>query len=287
MSHIRLIHPDRETLNFLQGQQDEFQREAVANVTSELATDRPTLVHTETREGTRTIRGSVTGLKRKRDSGASDAVQALANYADELESHVDEFQGDQSDANPGYTLEDDELNYSKNAVLESIEWSLTPGRIFDLEYEATVLIGKGTMEARNINRRKPTVDTGMDVMLRVDGNDLPGMRDYRMQRSIGVELKAIFNRSRDSAENNDIIMQEGEQQTIAYEGVHSGTLAERQAADAALDDIDSTKNSVTLSTRFPGYDLDVLVINYKSTLEQQRGGNSHRYRIEMIEGTRA
>jgi hypothetical protein len=280
MSHIKLTHPDRQTLDFLQGQQDSFEREAVANATSELATDRPTLVHTETREGTRTIRGTVTGLKRKRDSGASDAVQAIANYADELESHVDEFQGD-----PGYTLEDDQLDYSKQAILESIEWSLTPGRIYELDYEATVRLGRGTFESRPVTRRTPTVDTGQTPMLIVDGNDLPGMRDYRMSRSVGVNVNAVFDR--DSAENNDVVFEKGTEQTVVFEGVHSGTLTERQNADAALDALVATQNSVTLETRFPGYNIEILVTNYESTLEQQRGGNSHRYRIEMIEGTRA
>jgi hypothetical protein len=261
------------------GQNDQFQREGVANATSELATDRPTLVHTETRESTRTIRGTVTGLKRKRDSGASDAVQALANYAAELESHVDEFQGG------GYTLEDSQLDIQKRGVLESIEWSLTPGRVYELDYEATVRVGRGTFESRAITRRNPIIDTGQTPMLIVDGNDLPGMRDYRMSRSVEVNLNAVFDR--DSAENNDVVFEKGQQQTIVFEGEHTGTLTQRQNADAALDALVATQNSVTLQTRFPGYDLDVFVTNYESTLEQQRGGNSHRYRIEMIEGTRA
>jgi hypothetical protein len=280
MSHIRLTHPDRATLPLRQGQQDSFKRKAVANATSELATDRPTLVHTETRESTRTIRGTVTGLKRKRDSGASDAVQALTNYAAELESHVDEFQGD-----PGYTLEDDQLNISKTGVLESIEWSLTPGRIYELEYEATVRLGRGTFESRAITSRTPTVDTGQTPMLIVDGNDLPGMRDYKMNRSVGVNVNAVFDR--DSAENNDVVFENGTEQTVVFEGEHSGTLTDRQNTDAALAALVARQNSVTLETRFPGYSLDIFVTNYESTLEQQRGGNSHRYRIEMIEGTRA
>jgi len=279
MSHIRLTHPDQKTLNFLQGQQDSFEREAVANPISELATDRPTLVHTETREGTRTIRGTVTGLKRKRDSGASGAVQALADYAEELESHVDEFQGD------GYTLEDDQLDIQKRGILESIEWSLTPGRIYELDYEATVRLGRGTFESRSITRRNPTVDTGQAPMLIVDGNDLLGMRDYQMNRSVGVNVNAVFDR--DSAENNDVVFEKGTQQTVVFEGEHTGTLTERQNADTALDALVATKNSVTLETRFPGYNLDVFVTNYESTLEQQHGGNSHRYRIEIIEGTRS
>jgi hypothetical protein len=218
-------------------------------------------------------------LKRKRDSGASDAVQALANYADALESHVDEFQG------TGYQLNDDQLDIQKRGVLESIEWSLTPGRVYELDYEATVRIGRGTFESRSIIPRKPMVDTGQTPMLIVDGNDLPGMRDYRMNRSVGVTANAVFDR--ESAENNDVVFEEGQQQTIVFEGEHTGTLTQRQNADAALDALVATQNSVPVETRFPGYTLNCFVTNYESTLEQQRGGNSHRYRIEMIEGTRA
>jgi len=279
MTHIQLTHPTRDTLPLRAGQQDDYQRDAVANITNELATDRTSLVHTETREATRTVRGSVTGLRRKRDSAASDAVQALANYADELESHVDEFQGD------GYTLEDTELDYSKRGILESVEWSLTPGRVYELDYEATFQVGRGTFETRSTEPLNPTVDTGLNVMLRVDGTDLPGMRDYRLRRSVGVEPRAVFDR--DTAENNDILINEGDQRVITFEGVHSGTLTERQNADAALDALVGTKENVTLETRFPGYNLGVFVTNYTSTLEQQRGGNSHRYRIEMVEGERA
>jgi len=279
MSHLSLTHPDRATLTFLQGQQDSFARAATANTTSELATDRPTLVHTETREGTRTIRGTLTGLKQKRDSTASDAVQALATYAAELERHVDEFQGD------GYQLTDTQLDIQKRGILESIEWSLSPGRVYDLEYEATVRLGRGTFESQAITTPTPQVNAGQTPMLIVDGNDLPGMRDYRVSRSVGVSANAVFDR--ESAENNDIVFETGVEQTVVFEGVHSGTLADRQNVDAALAGLVATQDSVTLDTKFPGYSLLVFVTNYESTLEQQRGGNSHRYRIEMIEGTRA
>jgi hypothetical protein len=281
MSHIRLTHPTRDTLTFRAGQNDEYSRQAVANVTSELGTDRRSLVHTETREGERVIRGSVTGLRRARnDPDTSDARQALANYADELEKHVDEYQGD-----PGYTLVDDELDYSKTAVLESIEWSVTPGRVYELDYEATVKIGQGTFEERATRPNDPSIKDKQTPMLIVDGNDLPGMRDYQMRKEVGIEVNAVFDR--DSAENNDAVFEAGVTRTITFEGVHSGTLTERQNADAALDALVGSKNNVTLETKFPGYNLSVFVTSYNSTLEQQRGGNSHRYRIEMIEGKRA
>lgn len=285
MSHVRLTHPSRSTLTFYEAQQDEPQRQAVANITNELGgpRDRKSLVHTETREIERTIRGQVTGLKRKRDSSASNPIQALANYADELESHVDEYQGNPSGGQ--YTLEDDQLNVSKRAVLESVEWSLTPGRPFQLDYEATVLIGRATFEDRDLDRRNPSVTTSQDPYLTVDGEDLPGMRDYRMRRSVGTEVNAIWNR--DSAENNEIIFNEGVQQSITFEGVHSGTLSARRTADSNLRDLLATKNNVPVETRFPGYDLEMYVTAYNSTLEAGRGTDSHRYRIELVEGQRA
>ncbi|AFH22462.1 hypothetical protein OSG_eHP27_00050 [environmental Halophage eHP-27] len=281
MSHARLTHPTRPTLEFIQGQQDEYNRDAVANIVREIGTDRTSLVHTETREGRRTIRGSVSGLRRARnDTSTSDARQALANYVDELEAHVDEFQGD-----PGYQLVDDQLGYSKSAILESVEWSVTPGQIYEFDYEASAVVGQGVFESKAIDRRNPTVNTSLDTMLRIDGEDLPGMRDYRVRREIGVTTNAVFNR--DTAENNDIVPEDGPQQTVAFEGLISGTLSERQTKDAALDALVATRDPITLETYFPGYSLDGYVTAYNSTLEQQRAGNSHRYRIEFVEGQRA
>lgn len=279
MSHVRLTHPTRATLEFRQGQQDDWQRDAATDITSEIGTDRPSLVHTKTRESTRTIRGTVSGLKRARESATSGARQALATYADELESHVDEFQG------TGYTLVDDQLGYEKQGVLEGVEWSVTPGAVYDLSYEATVQVGRGTFEARTRTTRDPSVRDAMDVMLTVDGVALPGMLEYKVQRSVGVNVNAVFDR--DTAENNDVVFEEGVQQTISFEGVHSGSLAEREQADAALDALVATKNAVPVVTKFPGYELSMFVVSYTSTLEEQRGGNSHRYQIELVEGVRA
>lgn len=280
MSHARLEHPVRPTLEFRQGVNDEYTREAVANITQQLGTDDDALVHTQSRKNRRTIRGVVSAFKQSRELGVSDGVQALADYADRLEGHLNEFQGD-----PGYTLIDDQLDLSKNAVLESVQWSLTPGKKYELEYEAVVVVGQGTFESGAIDRRNPTVNTNMDVMVRVDGNPLPGFRDYQVSKEIGAEVKGLFNR--DSAENNDVLIQDGAEQRVTFDGVHSGTLAERRQADAELDAIVATENPVTLETRFPGYSLDGFVIGYNSTLEDQRGGNSHRYRLEFVVGKRA
>jgi len=287
MAHARIDAPLRGTLPFYQGQQHDDERTGDMDITAEIGTNRRPLVNTRNRERTITIRGTVSGLKRSRDGAARDSFQALASYADRLESHVDEFQGDHSDANPGYTFEDDQLDYSKNVVLESIKWSMTPGKIYEMDYEATVRVGRGTMGLRPIDRRRPTVNDNMDVWARVDGNDLPGMRDYQVERSIGLEQNAVFSGDRDTAETNEFVAKEGERTIITFEGVHSGTSFERLNADQALDALNTTRNHVDLVTKFPGYTLKVFVTGYKSTLEQQRGGNSHRYRVEMVEGKRA
>jgi hypothetical protein len=280
MSHVRLTHPTRNTLTFKQSVNDEYSREAVANITQELGTDRPPLVHTETRDSRRTIRGTVSAPKQSRDTGAPDWQQALADYVDRLESHVDEYQGI-----PGYTLVDDQLDISKTATLESVEWSMSPGQLFEIDYTANVVVGRGTFEDADIQRRNPTVDTSMSTMLRLDGYDLEGFNDYQVNREVGLNPKPVYNR--ESAENNDIIMEDGPRQTIVFEGEWSGDISVRRQRDAEIDSLVATKNPITLETRFPGYNLDGFLINYESTLEDQRGGNSHRYRVEFVEGTRA
>lgn len=280
MSHLRLTHPTRSTLTFRQGQADTDTREAVANVAAELGVDRPPLVHTETRENTREITGLVTAPRRAaNDATTADWRQALANYVDRLESHVDEFQG------TGYTLEDDQLNLSKRAVYEGVEWSLTPGEPYAVEYTATMQVGRGTFEEQAIDRRNPTVDAGMNVYATVDGNDLPGMRDYRVRRSVGVDVNAVFDR--DSAENNDVIINEGPQHRVVFEGTHTGTLAQRRSADATLDALVATKDPIDFVTKFPGYTLSGYVLNYESDLSVDAGGNSHGFRLEFLEGQRA
>jgi len=287
MTHARLTHPVRPTIEFRGGQQSESQREAVASVTNELATDRKPLVHTETRDVRNTERGTATGNRRARnDPDTSDPWQALANYAVELEAHVDEFQG----SDPAYTYENDQLGTGKNAILERVEWSLTPGKRYELDYEASVVIGRGVFEQRDINPTIVSVGGGFDAMLRLDGTELPGMRDYRVTKELGINPKGIFNR--ESAENNDVLIEEGASRVVAFEGVHTGTQSERAQADAALSALVGTKNNVVLETQFPGYDIDGFVTAYNSTFEQQRSFDdstrgSHRYRLEFAEGQRA
>lgn len=279
MTGARLTHPTRSTLPFHQRQSDEQTTEAVANIANELGVDRPSLVQTETREVDRQIRGRVTAPRRSRDSGTADWVQSLADYVDLLESHVDEYQGF------GYTLEDDDLNISKKCVLESVEWTLTPGQPYEFEYTATVKVGEGTFETDTISRRNPTVNTGMNVLLRIDGVDLPGFRDLRSSRSIGTEPKAVFDRS--TAENNDIVVNEGTQQSFTFEGTHTGTKTERANAHNTLENLAATKDPVTLETRFPGYSIDGFVTAYGPTQESRFGNSLNHYQVEFVRGTRA
>lgn len=280
MAHARLTHPTRGTLEFRQGQQDDSRSEAVVSIANELGVDRPSLVHTETRQGTREIRGRVTAPRRSEQSGASDWEQALANYADLLESHVDEFQGN------GYTLEDDQLNTSKNVILESISWSRSPGQPYDLEYEAMMKLGRGTMQADPIDRRNPTVNESMPVPLRIDGVDLPGFRDYRKERNVGVNVNAVWDEG-DGAENNDVMMETGVEERFTFEGTHVGTPQERATQHDTLDNLVATTDPVTLETRFPGYTLEGFVTQYGPTQETRFAGNMHQYRIEFTVGQRA
>jgi len=286
MSHARLTHPIRPTIEFRGGQNAEQQREAVGNVTNELATDRTPLVHTETREVRFAERGTATGRRRAaNDTDTDNARQALANYAVELEAHVDEFQGD-----PGYTHVDDQSGEETDAVLESVEWSLTPGRVYELDYEASVVAGQSTFESEDISPEDVSVGAPFDAMLRIDGVECPGMRDYRVETSIGVNVNAVF--ARDTAENNDVVPEEGRGRVLTFEGVHTGTQSERATADAALRDRLATEENVTLETSFPGYSMDGFLMRYNSTYPQNRSFDdstkgAHQYRIEFVEGGRA
>lgn len=279
MPHARLTHSTRDTLEFRQGQLDEDASEAVTNATAELGVDRPTLVHTETREVERSIRGRVTAPRRAaNDAGTSDWRQSLANYVDRLESHVDEFQGE------GYTLTDDQRDTDERGVLEAVEWSLGQGSPYEIEYSATVRVGRGTMDARSVDYRNPSVQSSMTVAATVDGTDLPGLRELRVRRSIGVNVSANYDRG--SAENNDVVGEEGVQQVVTFEGTHTGTASARASADATLDGLVATKEPVDMVLRFPGYTLSGFVIGYDSNLEQRFGGNSHQYSLRFAEGIR-
>lgn len=280
MPHARLTHNTRSTLEFRQGQTDELGREAVANIIAEIGVDRNPLVHTETRDERSEIRGRVSAPRRAQDDGStSDWRQALANYVDLLESHVDEFQGD------GYQYENDQLGISKQAILESVAWELRPGQPYDIQYDASVIVGRGVFEAEPIQRRNPTVNTGQSTYLVIDGVACPGMRQYQKSTELGVDPRAIFDR--DSAENNDVVPDAGVTERIVFEGTHTGTQSQRATDDAALSNLLATADPVTCDTAFPGYSLDGYVTAYNSTFEARFGQTKHDYRLEFTVGQRA
>jgi|APHM01.1.fsa_nt_gi hypothetical protein len=268
MADARLTHPTRATLPFRRRQQDDDETSVQANITKEVGVDSPPLVHTETRTRTEPIRGTVV-----------DSRQNLADYVDQLEAAVGEFQGG------GYTYEDDIQNTSLQGILESVQWSIDPGNVDSIAYEATFQVGRGVMEARATNRRNPTYNASMPVMLRLDGEDLPGMRSYEVQKSIGVEPKGVFDRS--TAENNDIIVEEGEQTVVVFEGTLTGSASTREAKDDTLRALSPTSQPVTLETKFPGYSLDGFVTDYTSRQRSDMGTERHDYRIQFTEGDKA
>ena len=275
MSHARLTHDSRPTLEFRQGQRDEDSRSAVANIASPPGFDAPPFVHITTRERSRKIIGRVTAPRRARNDGStSDWQQALANYVDELESHCNEFQG------TGYTFVDDVRSESINVAYPSLEWVLQPGTPYEIEFTVELVVGEPYLEAKALNKRTPTVDTGMSVVAKVDGNDLPGLRDMRSKVSFEYDTAAIYDKS--SAENNGIIATSGTKQQFSIEGTHTGTDAQRAAADSALDALIGTQ--VTLETRFPGYDLTGYVTSYDSNLEASFGTGRTDYSLEFVEG---
>jgi len=283
MADARLTHSTRSTLPLHQRQQADDETSAVLDITSEIGTRRKPLVHAKTRERTEPIRGLVTGNRRARnDPTTSDTRQALANYADLLESHADDFQG------LGYTYEDDILDTSLRGILTSVQWSLSPGEPDTLAYEAGFTVGRGTLEARPINRRNPTYDSSMSTMLRVDGIDLPGMRDYQVQTSIETETNANI-KGGNNAENNDIVISEGggRQTTVVYEGTLTGSAKSRNTTDDNLRALVTTSNPVTLETKFPGYNLDGFVGDYTSRQRADMGEKRHDYRLEFVVGVKS
>lgn len=277
MPHARLTHPTRGTLQFRQGQSDADRRDAVSNIAPELGVDRPPLVHVETRERDRSITGRVTAPRRAaNDSATSDWEQALANYVAELEAHVDEFQGS------GYTFEQDLMGTSTNAVYHGLEWTLTPGLPHELDFTCELTVGRGVFDERPLTVDYPTVNSGMDVAGRVDGNDLDGMRLFKANRSFGYDPNPVYNKS--SAENNDIVATGGVTHEVTFEGTHTGDVATRKAADDALEALIGA-GQVTFETRFPGYSLDGFVLGYESNFENRHGASQHQYTLRFLEGT--
>lgn len=279
MTDYRLTHGTRGTLEFRQAQRDEDTQQAVSDVTAEIGVDRPALVHTRSRERERALTGRVTAPRRAaNDADTSDWQQALANYVLELEAHVDEFQG------TGYTFEDDRRDESLSAVLRGVEWTIRPGQPYEVEYEIDLHVGRGTFDSRSVSPETATVNTGMDVVATIDGHELPGLRDMRVEKFLEFEVNAIYNK--DSAEDTELVVDTGVQHRFEIAGTHTGTRAEREAADKALDAVIGD-DEIDLVTRFPGYTKTGSVTQYRPERNAGYGSGRHDYTLTFIEATEA
>lgn len=279
MAGARLTHPTRPTLPLYQRQTDEDAQEAVADIARETGNERPPLIHTRARQRRRSIRGLVTGNRRAANSvETDDKRQAIANFVDRLEAHCNSFQGE------GYTFKDDLYDISLNGCIESVSWRRRPGRPDSIEYELSYVVGKGAFELGGIDRLNPNVDGTQPTMLRLDGTDLPGMRDYQVSREIGLEVNPVFTTGNATAERNDIVETEGPLRTIVYEGTATGSPEQRQALDGTLTNLEANQNKITLNTKFPGYNLEGFLIKYDNDQQARLGSQMSHYRIEFAQG---
>ena len=278
MSEYRLTHDTRETLHFRQAQSEATQTEAAADITAEMGVDRPPLVHIQGREQETTVEGLVTGPRRAtQDADTDDWRQALANYLLRLEAHCDEFQGE------GYTLEHDPLGDSWPVVFHELSWRLLAGQPYELQFEATLTTGRGALSARPIDVPDVTADE-ISVPARVDGHDLTGMREMRVQRAFDVDPDPLYNRS--SAADNQVLAESGVQHQLQFSGTHTGTASERQAADDTLRDLIGA-GVVDFETALPGYTLSGKVIGYESDFQQGFGTGQHHYTLTFLEAIKA
>lgn len=275
MTYARLTHSTRPTLEFRQLQQDEDSQEAVTDIAAEIGDDRPPLVHVRGRNRDRSLTGLVSGSRRARDDDSTaDWQQAIANYILELEAHCDEFQG------LGYTFQDDIRGESISVCYDSLEWTLRQGQPFDVEFDIGLSVGRGTLDSRGVDVSEATIREDLDVAARVDGIDLPGLREFSLSHSWETDVRSIYNR--DTAESNDIVAEEGVQRIWTFEGTHTGTETERSNADAALDSLLGT-GLVDFETRFPGYTVEGKVLSYNSDFRAQYGESYHQFALTFIE----
>jgi len=275
MSHLTLTHPQRPDLSLPQGQSDNYGRTAVTDIAAPVEdNDRPPAVHTRGRENER----QVTGLFTAGSDASTQGRQAVANFLDKLETRVDIKQGE------GYDVADQQLSTSISGILPSMTWRFQSGRPFEVQYELSLQVGKGTNQTGALDRRFPIVNNGMDTMLEVDGIPLPGWRQYESTREVQTEVKPRF--SRDTAQTNDIIIQSKAVQTITFRGTHTGPQAQRASDDAALDDLLATKEEVQCKTKIPGYTVPGFVTGYDSDFNADFGEEKHNYELQFTVGER-
>jgi len=275
MPDARLTHPVRDSLTFEQPQQDQDQREAVASIAAEIGTGDVPLIHVETDERTRTITGRVTAPGRARAAGTDDWQQALANYLVALEAAVDEFQGE------GYTLVDEYRDEKFPVAFHSLSWRVNGGQPNEFEFTADLTVGLGTMEARATTPKTAGPKSGFDYAARVAGNPLPGIRQMEVSREFDIETDAVF--APGDAENNQIIPDSGVRHRVTFSGTHTGTFAERAAADDTLQALQDGEVH-TFETKWPGYTLDGKVLGYDSELQASYGTGKTEYTLTFLEG---
>lgn len=281
MTDYRLTDPSRGTLEFRQAQRDEDAQRAAADITAEIAPSppRPPLVHVRARERERRLTGRVTAPRREAfDGTTNDWQQALANYVVRLEAFCDEYQGD------GYTFEDDLRSESMPVIMKEVKWTLLGGQPYEVEFETTMETGTGVLATRSLDVDDATVDTSMDVIATADGVDLPGLRTMEVTKGFETEVDALYGKQ--SASNNQIVVDDGTRHEFMIEGTHTGSIASRRQADADLESLIGA-GEVDLVTRFPGYTKRGKVLNYESNFDASYGTDSHQYRFTFLRATDA
>jgi len=74
---------------------------------------------------------------------------------------------------------------------------------------------------------------------------------------------------------------------VTFEGTATGTAEEREALDGALSNLLATEQTVTLTTKFPGYELEGFVVGYENDQQSRLGPAMNHYRLQFVEGIKA
>ncbi len=272
---IELQHPSVGTLELRRAQQDERNEDTQPEIFNDPAVDSPPLVLVAERTGSYTMEGTVTAPKLSQDSAFSDDWrQALAEWIVKFESFCYELQG------AGYDLVDTHRNKTVPVVLNRTQWRLTAGAPYEIEWEIEVDVGEGVLPQEPRTEKTANIQSAMTVPASVGGFDLPGLRDMTVQREFDVDPNA--RAFEDTAESNIIIGDSGVMHQIRYRGEFAGTATERQTFDSDINSLIGDEGR-TFQTRFPGYSVDGVVLNFRSDFQAQFAGNKHNYELEFLE----
>lgn len=278
MAHAR-ITDGTNTLEFRQAQTDEDQREAVADITAELGVDRPPLVHVRSRERTRTVEGRVTAPSAARDDATTDNWRtALARYVARLEAFCTDHQG------LGYTFEDDLRDKQFPVVYHRLAWRLSGGQPYEVQFELELATGEGVLPGQPLTIPNVSPDTSLPTAARVDGVDLPGLRQLSVERAFEYEVDPLYDKS--TASNNQVRATSGVQHRIQFQGTHTGDRTTRRQADDELQALIGA-GELDFETRFPGYTKTGKVLNYETTDEAGFADNQHHYTLSFLEAINA